>query len=117
MKFKNRQVARRRVIYFDMQNVQRAKNEKPWFVYILKCSDGTYYTGATNDLTRRVAEHNHSATRGARYTRSRRPVKLIAHIIVNSQSAALKLEHKVKKQKRKNKISFLMEAIKNVEIN
>jgi putative endonuclease len=45
------------------------------FVYILECADGSYYTGWTTDLDRRVAAHN--AGRGGRYTRSRRPVKLV----------------------------------------
>jgi putative endonuclease len=45
------------------------------FVYILECADGSYYTGWTTDLDRRVADHN--AGRGGRYTRSRRPVKLV----------------------------------------
>ncbi len=45
------------------------------FVYILQCADGSYYTGWTTDLERRVAAHN--AGRGGRYTRSRRPVKLV----------------------------------------
>jgi putative endonuclease len=46
--------------------------EKPWFLYLLHCADGTLYTGVTTDLTRRVREHN--AGRGARYTAGRRPV-------------------------------------------
>lgn len=85
-----------------------------WFVYILKCADGTYYTGITKNLDRRVDEHNNSM-RGAKYTRSRRPVALIAHTIVNSRSSALKLENKVKKQKRQNKIAFLIKESENAE--
>ena len=46
-----------------------------WWVYILRCADGTLYTGATNDLDRRLAAHN--AGRGAKYTRARRPVALV----------------------------------------
>ena len=47
-----------------------------YYLYILKCSDGTLYTGITVDLKRRVGEHNTSKL-GAKYTRSRRPVKLV----------------------------------------
>lgn len=47
----------------------------PWFVYIVRCRDGSLYTGATNDLDKRVRAHN--AGKGARYTRSRRPVELV----------------------------------------
>ncbi|MDH4037964.1 MAG: GIY-YIG nuclease family protein, partial [Candidatus Krumholzibacteria bacterium] len=47
----------------------------PWFVYILRCSDRTLYTGVTNDTDKRVADHN--AGRGARYTRARLPVRLV----------------------------------------
>lgn len=47
-----------------------------FFVYILQCSDGTYYIGSTNNLERRVHEHNH-VKKGARYTKTRRPVALV----------------------------------------
>ena len=96
------------MIYYHMSHFDT------WFVYIVECADGTYYTGVTKDLDRRITEHNNSK-KGAKYTRSRRPVKLIAHTIVNSASDALKLESKVKKQKRKNKISFLIEESKNAK--
>ena len=46
-----------------------------WWVYLLRCGDGTLYTGITDDLDRRLAAHN--AGRGAKYTRSRRPVTLV----------------------------------------
>ena len=100
--------ARRRVIYFSMTQFDK------WFVYIVECADGTYYTGVTKNLERRVREHNVSK-KGAKYTKSRRPVRLVAHIVVNSVSDALKLESKVKKQKRQNKIAFLIKESKNAE--
>ncbi len=50
-----------------------------WFVYILRCADGTLYTGITTDIARRLAEHNGEVGGGARYTRSRRPV-MLAHL-------------------------------------
>ena len=69
---------------------------KPWFVYILRCADGTLYTGITTDLTRREQEHN-SDKNGARYTRSRRPVTLIYSEPVANRNEASKREHAIKK--------------------
>lgn len=63
-------------------------------VYVLACADGTYYTGYTTDVDRRVAEHNEGE--GARYTRGRRPVELVHVESYDSRSAALQREHEVK---------------------
>lgn len=52
------------------------KEPLPWFVYLLRCSDQTLYTGITTNLEQRFQEHNHSA-KGAKYTRGRRPVRLV----------------------------------------
>lgn len=79
-----------------------------WIVYLLKCSDGTQYTGITNDLDRRVDEHN--AGKGARYTRTRLPVSVLGFRRVDSRSEALKLEWKVKQQPASQKLEFLVEA-------
>ena len=78
------------------------KNSDIWYVYMVCCRDGTLYTGMTNDLTRRIAAHN-SGQDGARYTQSRRPVKLVYSEKVGSQSAAAKLELKIKKLPRSKK--------------
>ncbi len=67
-----------------------------WFVYILRCSDGSLYTGIARDLRRRLAEHN-AGPRGARYTRSRRPVTLVYSEAAASRSAALKREIALKR--------------------
>ena len=83
-----------------------------WYVYIVKCSDKTLYTGATIDVHRRVREHNESR-KGAKYTRSRRPVKLVAFCPVKDRSAALRLEHKIKKLKRGEKIAYLLKEAGN----
>lgn len=66
-----------------------------WFVYIMRCADGTLYTGITTDLARREQEHN-SAKNGARYTRSRRPVVLVYSEAVANRSEASKREHAIK---------------------
>lgn len=83
-----------------------------WFVYILECSDKSLYTGITTDLDRRLLEHN-ASSRGAKYTRSRRPVKLVAHCIVKDRSAALRLESKVKSLKKSEKIAYLTKEKSN----
>jgi putative endonuclease len=76
-----------------------------WFTYILKCFDGSFYIGATNDLEKRIATHN--AGKGARYTKGRLPVKLVKFFEVNSKSEALKLEIKLKKLSKKQKIKLI----------
>ncbi|MEW6500340.1 MAG: GIY-YIG nuclease family protein [Thermodesulfobacteriota bacterium] len=66
-----------------------------WFVYILRCRDGSLYTGITTDLARRLAEHN-AGRAGARYTRSRRPVTLAYAEPAASRSAAARREFELK---------------------
>ena len=77
-----------------------------WYVYIVECCDGSYYTGVTKDVKRRVLEHNYSF-KAAKYTRSRRPVNLLFRHTVPSQSAALKMEIKIKKMTKKAKINLI----------
>jgi len=76
-----------------------------WSVYIVKCNDGTFYTGSTNNLINRIQIHN--SGKGAKYTRGRLPVILVCKKSDLSRSEALSLEAKVKKQSRDNKIKFL----------
>ncbi len=71
------------------------------YCYIVECSDGTFYTGWTTDLERRVKTHN--AGRGARYTRIRLPVKLVYHEPQPDKSSALKRERAIKKMGREQK--------------
>ncbi|HSC75883.1 MAG TPA: GIY-YIG nuclease family protein [Pseudomonadales bacterium] len=66
-----------------------------WFVYIIRCADGTLYTGITTDLVRREQEHN-SEKKGARYTRSRRPVALVYSEEAADRSEASKREYAIK---------------------
>lgn len=74
-----------------------------WFVYILECSDNTYYTGITRNIQKRVYEHNSSNTVSAKYTKYRRPVKLVFQIAKKSRSEALKTESEIKKLSRETK--------------
>ena len=81
------------------------KKIKRWRVYILKCSDGSLYTGITTDLTRRVQEHNQG--KGAKYTRSRLPVEILYFEKYPDRSTALKEEARIKKLKRKEKLCLI----------
>lgn len=76
-----------------------------WVVYLLKCSDDTLYCGVTNDLDRRLHEHNHTK-KGAKYTRTRRPVSLFKSFQVEDKSFALKLEYKIKQLSRDEKLKL-----------
>jgi len=67
-----------------------------WFVYIVRCADGSFYTGITNNIDRRVREHNIHTT-GSKYVRYRRPVKLVYQEHAPSRSQALKREAEIKK--------------------
>lgn len=84
--------------------------EKRWYVYIVQCSDGSYYTGVTTDVQRRVKEHNKSS-KGAKYTRPRRPVHLLCSAGCYTQSKALKLEREIKSLKKSQKIDRIIELI------
>jgi len=75
-------------------------------MYVVECADSTLYTGITTDIERRLNEHNMSA-KGAKYTRSRRPVKLIYHETFTDRSEASKAEAKFKKLKRKVKLDII----------
>jgi putative endonuclease len=77
-----------------------------WFVYIVKCKDGTLYTGITNDLERRIGEHN-SSELGAKYTRARRPVELVYQFSCPNRSTALKEERRIKKMGRGEKLELI----------
>jgi putative endonuclease len=73
-----------------------------WCVYLLRCSDDTYYTGITSDIGRRISEHNESS-RGARYTRARRPVVLVYREACDSRAAAARREWEIRKLPRADK--------------
>lgn len=76
-----------------------------WFVYIVECCDGTLYTGVTTDIAWRLAAHN--TGNGAKYTKSRRPVKLVYRERVKNQSEACKRECQIKKFSRAKKLKFI----------
>lgn len=84
--------------------------EKPWFVYVVRCADGTLYTGITTNVARRVAAHNGGAGNGARYTRSRRPVALVYAERLPSRATALQREAAIKRLDRAAKLALCERA-------
>ena len=91
---------------------EKAKNhmifrpgEGSWFTYMLKCSDDSLYTGVTNNLEKRVKVHN--SGKGAKYTRSRLPVKLVYLEVHPDRSSAQKAESALKKLNRAEKIEMI----------
>jgi len=70
-------------------------SNKNWVVYLVRCSDNSLYCGISNDIKSRVIEHN--SGKGAKYTRSRRPVELVGISDEMTKSEALKLEYKIKR--------------------
>jgi predicted GIY-YIG superfamily endonuclease len=87
---------------------KRKLKKKPasgWYLYIIQCSDGTLYTGITNDLDRRLDRHNRGTA--SRYTRSRRPVRLLHQERCRTKSSALKKEYAVKALSRQEKEEYI----------
>lgn len=75
------------------------------YTYILRCADGTLYTGWTNDLEKRLAAHN--AGTGAKYTRPRRPVILVYHEVFETKEAAMRREWEIKHLSRLQKLRLI----------
>jgi putative endonuclease len=76
-----------------------------WYVYIIECKDGKLYTGVTNDLNRRIKQHNRG--QGCRFTKFRIPVKLLYKEISPSRETALRREAEIKGWKKDRKIQLL----------
>lgn len=74
-----------------------------WVVYLLGCADGSYYTGITTNLERRLRQHNGELAGGARYTRVRRPVQAVWMTTQDCRSEAQRLEARLKKLSRHEK--------------
>lgn len=82
------------------------------YMYVVKCSDNTLYTGYTTNLKRRIDTHN--AGKGAKYTRNRRPVTLIYTETFESKKAAMQAEYAFKQKTRSQKLAYIAEhSIKN----
>ena len=81
------------------------KDTKVYYTYMVRCSDGTLYTGYTTDLHQRVRTHN--AKKGAKYTKTRTPVELVYYETFETKQLALKREAAIKKLTRKEKLSLI----------
>ena len=81
-----------------------------WWIYILRCRDGTLYTGITDDVERRLKAHN--SGKGAKYTRGRGPVELVYREEQPDKSAALKREIAIKKLSRTEKLTLISNGIR-----
>ena len=78
-----------------------------WYVYIVRCSDDSFYTGIARDVVRRIDEHNFSQLLGARYTRARRPVNLIYQESLETRSKAAMREHEIKRMSKQEKQALI----------
>lgn len=86
-----------------------ASSQKQWYVYLVQCADSTLYSGVTTDLDRRVREHNGEFPgRGAKYTKARRPVKLVYSEECADRSAAGKAEAALRKLSRVEKLKLFV---------
>lgn len=81
------------------------------YAYILRCGDGSLYTGWTNDLEKRLAAH--SSGKGGRYTRSRLPVELVYHEVFETKEEAMSREWHIKKLSREEKLRLISEKEKS----
>lgn len=86
-----------------------SNRKSTWYVYMLQCADGTFYTGITTDVSRRVKEHNNAKV-GAKYTRMRRPVSLVYQREEADRSSASKCEYLIKKLTREEKIKLMIHS-------
>lgn len=84
-----------------------------WYIYLAECKDKTLYCGITNNLIKRFWQHNGILAGGAKYTKGRRPVTLLAFCAADDKSLALKLEIQIKKLPRKKKLFFLLDLQNN----
>jgi predicted GIY-YIG superfamily endonuclease/predicted GNAT family acetyltransferase len=88
------------------------ENKKPWWVYIAECSDGTYYTGISNDINKRLDKHNTGC--GAQYTKNRNPVSLVYFEKHLNRSLATKREYQIKQLTRQEKEKLVDAFLSNM---
>lgn len=86
-----------------------SNSQQTWLVYLLLCSDGTFYTGVTTDLARRIRQHNGEIVGGAQYTRARRPVELAWYEVSDNRSLAQQREYVVRRESRSAKLQLAEE--------
>lgn len=81
-----------------------------WYVYMVRCNDGSLYTGISTNVSKRVDDHNSSSV-GAKYTKSRRPVVLVWQSAVMERNTASSLEYRMKRQSKQKKESYIQEGV------
>jgi putative endonuclease len=92
-----------------------------WYLYLIRCGDGSFYTGIATDVGRRLAEHQREGNTGAKYVRGRRPLTLVLQKRLGSRGLALRVERRVKKLSRAQKEKliganeYIEEIIRRVE--
>lgn len=89
---------------------------KTWFLYLIRCYDGSLYTGITTDVKRRFEEHQGNDGKGSKYLRGKAPLKLVLKKKIGSRSSALKAENKIKSMKKPKKEMIVTGKIKLEEL-
>ncbi len=98
----------RQALLYGIVRAEKGGGGVAWYVYILRCGDGTLYTGMTDDVPRRLAAHR--AGRGAKYTRGRGPLELAYQEERPDRSSALRREAEIKKLRREEKERLIWET-------
>jgi len=98
--------------FLPWKGTDRTDKLPAWYLYLIRCADGSLYTGISTDVTRRLAEHNSGKGRGARYLRGRGPLLLARKMRVGDKSTAYKLEWRMKRFSRAEKEDFIKGKIK-----
>jgi len=88
----------------------------PWHLYILRCCDGSLYTGITTDVKRRILEHNGEGKKGAKYLRGKGPATLVFKKRIGGKSLASKAEYRVKRLSKTKKEMLVLKKIRLKEI-
>lgn len=89
--------------------VQLEAEKAEWYLYMIRCQDGSLYTGISNDVTSRFEKHRDMGKQGAKYLRGKGPLKLVFQKKIGTKSAALKMEQKIKKMSKSQKERIIIE--------
>ena len=81
--------------------------EALWFVYIVRCRDGSLYAGISTDVERRLAEHRDAGGKGAKYLRGRGPLEMVCSQVIGSRSQALKVESRFRRLSKEDKETLI----------
>ena len=81
--------------------------ESLWFVYVIRCADGTLYTGVSTNVERRFTEHREGSGKGAKYLRGRGPLEMVCAQSIGTRSQALKVENRFRKLPKERKESLI----------